>query len=37
MVTVIPQEELRKNVSEALRRAEPGEEFTIAVASRPVA
>jgi prevent-host-death family protein len=37
MVTVIPQEELRKNVSEVLRRAEAGEEFTIAVAGRPVA
>ncbi|MBA3262328.1 MAG: type II toxin-antitoxin system prevent-host-death family antitoxin [Thermoleophilaceae bacterium] len=33
----IPQKELRNNVAEVLRRAEAGEEFTITVASRPVA
>jgi prevent-host-death family protein len=36
-VPVIPQKELRNNVSEVLRRAEAGEEFTITVAGRPVA
>jgi len=36
MVT-IPQKELRNNVSEVLRRAEAGEEFTITVSGRPVA
>lgn len=36
MVT-IPQKELRNNVSDVLRRAEAGEEFTITVAGRPVA
>ena len=34
---MIPQEELRDNVAEVLRRAEAGEEFTITVAGRPVA
>lgn len=34
---VIPQRELRNNVSEVLRRAEGGEQFTITVAGRPVA
>jgi prevent-host-death family protein len=33
----IPQKELRNNVSDVLRRAEAGEEFTITVAGRPVA
>lgn len=37
MATVIPQKELRNNVSEVLRRAEAGEEFTITVSGRPVA
>jgi prevent-host-death family protein len=36
MVT-IPQKELRNHVSEVLRRAEAGEQFTITVAGRPVA
>jgi prevent-host-death family protein len=36
-VTTIPQKELRNNVSEVLRRAEAGEEFTVTVAGRPVA
>jgi prevent-host-death family protein len=36
-VTTIPQRELRNNVSEILRRAEQGEQFTITVAGRPVA
>lgn len=36
MVT-IPQKELRNNISEVLRRAEAGEEFTITVAGRDVA
>ena len=36
-MTVIPQKELRNNVSEVLRRAEAGEEFTVTVAGRPVA
>jgi prevent-host-death family protein len=34
---VIPQKELRNNVSEILRRAEAGERFTVTVAGRPVA
>lgn len=33
----IPQKEIRNNVSEILRRAEAGEEFTITVSGRPVA
>ena len=33
----IPQKELRNNVTDVLRRAERGEEFTITVAGRPVA
>lgn len=33
----IPQKELRNNVSDVLRRAEAGEQFTITVAGRPVA
>lgn len=33
----IPQKELRNNVSDVLRRAEAGEEFTVTVAGRPVA
>ena len=37
VVTVIPQEELRNNLAELLRRAEAGEQFTITVAGRPVA
>ena len=36
-MTTIPQRELRNNVSEILRRAEQGEQFTITVAGRPVA
>jgi prevent-host-death family protein len=36
-VNVIPQKELRNNVSDVLRRAEAGEEFTVTVAGRPVA
>jgi prevent-host-death family protein len=36
-VTTIPQKELRNNVSDILRRAEAGEEFTVTVAGRPVA
>lgn len=36
-MTTIPQKELRNNVSEVLRRAEAGEEFTVTVAGRPVA
>jgi prevent-host-death family protein len=36
-VTTIPQKELRNNVSDVLRRAEGGEQFTITVAGRPVA
>ncbi|HZU19643.1 MAG TPA: type II toxin-antitoxin system prevent-host-death family antitoxin [Gaiellaceae bacterium] len=36
-MTIIPQKELRNNVSDVLRRAEAGEEFTITVAGRPVA
>lgn len=34
---LIPQRELRNNVSEVLRRAERGERFTITVDGRPVA
>jgi prevent-host-death family protein len=34
---VIPQEELRDNLDEVLRRAEAGEQFTITVAGQPVA
>ena len=34
---VIPQKELRNNVSDVLRRVEAGEEFTVTVAGRPVA
>jgi prevent-host-death family protein len=36
-MTTIPQKELRNNVSDVLRRAEAGEEFTVTVAGRPVA
>jgi prevent-host-death family protein len=36
-MTVIPQKELRNNVSSVLRRAEAGEHFTITVSGRPVA
>jgi prevent-host-death family protein len=36
-VTTIPQRELRNNVSDILRRAEAGEQFTITVSGRPVA
>jgi prevent-host-death family protein len=36
-VTTIPQKELRNNVSDVLRRAEAGEEFTVTVAGRSVA
>jgi len=36
-VAIVPQKELRNNVSEVLRRAEAGEEITITVAGRPVA
>jgi prevent-host-death family protein len=33
----IPQRELRNNISDVLRRAEAGTEFTITVHGRPVA
>lgn len=33
----IPQKELRNNISDVLRRAEAGEEFTITVSGRPAA
>jgi prevent-host-death family protein len=36
-MTIIPQKELRNNVSDVLRRAEAGEELTITVAGRPTA
>ncbi len=36
-VRSIPQRELRNNVSEILREAEAGTEFTITVRGRPVA
>jgi len=36
-VTTIAQKELRNQVSDVLRRAEAGEEFTVTVAGRPVA
>ena len=36
-MATIPQKELRNNVSEVLRQAEAGEEFTVTVAGRPVA
>jgi len=36
-MSIIPQRELRNNVSDVLRRAERGERFTITVAGRPVA
>ena len=36
-MNVIPQKELRNNVSDVLRRAEAGEEFIVTVAGRPVA
>jgi prevent-host-death family protein len=36
-VATIPQNELRNNVAEVLRRAEAGEEITITVAGRKVA
>lgn len=36
-MTTIPQKELRNNVSEVLRRAESGEQFTITVSGRAVA
>ena len=36
-MTTIPQKELRNNVSDVLRRAETGEQFTVTVAGRPVA
>jgi prevent-host-death family protein len=36
-MTTIPQKELRNNLSDVLRRAEAGQEFTITVAGRPVA
>ncbi len=36
-MTIIPQRELRNNVSDVLRRAEGGERFTITVNGRPVA
>lgn len=37
MATTIPLKELRNNVSDILRRAEGGEDFTITVSGRPVA
>ena len=36
-MAVIPQRELRNNVSEVLRRAESGERLTVTVDGRPVA
>ena len=36
-MNVIPQRELRNNVSDVLRRAEAGENFEITVDGRPVA
>ncbi|MEA2148418.1 MAG: hypothetical protein QOD69_248 [Solirubrobacteraceae bacterium] len=36
-MATIPQRELRNNVSDILRRAEAGEQFTITVSGRPVA
>jgi prevent-host-death family protein len=36
-VTIIPQRELRNDISSVLRRAEHGESFTITVNGRPVA
>jgi prevent-host-death family protein len=36
-MTTIPPKELRNNLSDVLRRAEAGQEFTITVAGRPVA
>ena len=36
-MSTIPQKELRNNVSDVLRRAETGEEFTITVSGRAVA
>lgn len=33
----IPEDELRNNIAEILRRAEAGEEFTITVAGHPAA
>jgi prevent-host-death family protein len=36
-VTIIPQRELRNDISSVLRRVEHGESFTITVNGRPVA
>jgi prevent-host-death family protein len=36
-MTMIPQRELRNDISSVLRRAENGESFTITVNGRPVA
>ena len=36
-VTIIPQRELRNEISSVLRRVENGESFTITVNGRPVA
>ena len=36
-MTIIPQRELRNNISSVLRRVEHGESFTITVNGRPVA
>lgn len=36
-MAMIPQRELRNNVSDVLRRAERGERITITVSGRPVA
>jgi prevent-host-death family protein len=36
-MATIPQKELRNNVSDVLRRAEAGEQFTVTVAGRPLA
>jgi len=36
-MTLIPQRELRNQVSAVLRRAEEGERFTVTVDGRPVA
>lgn len=37
MSVMIPQRELRNQISDVLRRAESGEHFTITVGGRPVA
>jgi prevent-host-death family protein len=36
-MTIIPQKQLRNDVSDVLRRVEAGETFSVTVAGRPVA